>query len=336
MSEKLNTNKKDVLGLIDDKDWLQQKEIDDLKKIDSSNFDFNSELSPTEKQKFLSKLNTEFVKAYSNAFGEKEWESIAQNWSIDSKVLKDRTWSELYTLYTSICQKLWEQPNSLEFVVYSSVSMKIMSEWKTVQNKENFQKAINLQEELLQIEPNNTKVLINTWNMYTERWLINLKSNSAEDGFQSINDFKTALDYYDKAWNEPAAIANKGLVYLSMWENDKALSAYEQAFQLNPNDKLIWHNLITLYMEQGKNLEALSCMEKLFTDDAEHLKRIKDTKQKPIAEKENKESIWEQMKTFIDEISNGLLRDWKQAMEVSWFKIYIADWERWEITTPKI
>ncbi len=248
MVENLWLSKDEILGVLNADQNLSELEISNLERIESSDVDLMTVLTPKERRQFFDDMNMEYHWLYKNTFWAMEFDSIMKDWRISKQILQDRTDSRVYKLYVNLCKKLWESPNSLEFMVCNSASLyaserwkdEILSWWDWYQKY--FDTAISLQNQILQKEPDNKKVLNNLWNMYAERGLFNLQN----DPSNAKQDLTTSLKYFDLTMWDKTSLANKWLVYFALGNVDASIQCYDKLFKTDSTNIGLVHNLVKL------------------------------------------------------------------------------------------
>ena len=152
---------------------------------------------------------------------------------------------------------------------------------KQYEEKGDFQNALKTYEKALEIEPDNTAVLINMGYTYQltgnndeaiRTYLEALKIDPYDamgwvnlgNAYQKTGDETTALAIYQKAiemnpWN-PVALYNIGNHYYRNEEIKPAISAYQKAVALDPSLALAYFNLTKAYIKTQAFAEALSAV----------------------------------------------------------------------------
>ncbi|MEI6334157.1 MAG: tetratricopeptide repeat protein [Methylococcaceae bacterium] len=146
----------------------------------------------------------------------------------DKKALAEQTLSKLINL-------------EKQDVVSRLLLIKLMSEYP-----DKVQDTLKLLDETAQIEPNNPEALV-----YKAAYLIKLKRN--QEAFELANKIETRFP--------KLALAKllKGDVYLQEKKLDKATDMYQQAYKIEPNDRVLF-TLADLMIAQKKQPEAIKLL----------------------------------------------------------------------------
>lgn len=226
MPEEINKN--EIINWIDWNLWLSPEEFELLKKIKNSNLDLKNWLTKQEKQKFMDNLNQDFQYSLLLTMSQSQelepyLKLAKENKEFDSNLIESIKSTEQYKIYVNVCEKIGETPNSPDFMIYNissvyatKIAEQMKNDWQPWY-QEYLDLAMNFQEKILQKEPDNAKALTNLWNTYAVKWFLNLDNdkNLAED------NFKTALNFYDRVWNDPDINANREKINKILWTKEK-------------------------------------------------------------------------------------------------------------------
>ena len=143
--------------------------------------------------------------------------------------------------------------------------------------------AIVYYNKLLRAEPNNYEVLIKIGECYQETGNASLAAESFNKALTLSKNSTVALTNLEKIWrqqiyktpSDAEAHANLGVIYQQKGDYSAALSEYQKAEQLNPNNMTTKLNLGTLYQEQKKYEQAITMYDKVLFSDANNVEARK-------------------------------------------------------------
>jgi tetratricopeptide (TPR) repeat protein len=162
----------------------------------------------------------------------------------DQKKLNNILWQAKMQLKTNwmkakrILQTgLNEFPNNIELLLFLA---------EIYFSKKNFRKAIAVYHEILIIEPNNNTAIFQLAN-----------------SFMAINEFKLALDYYDRLYTAfPELLYNKAYAYSEIGRNDKSIAVLENIFSYKITSVLPYIFLAELYFLDSRYKDSINTLEK--------------------------------------------------------------------------
>ena len=113
-------------------------------------------------------------------------------------------------------------------------------------SKKLFRKAIGVYHDILRIEPDNSNAIFQLAN-----------------SFMAINEYKLAIDYYDKLFsNFPELLYNKAFAYSKIGRNDKSIEILENIFYYKITSLLPYVFLAELYFLDGRHKDSIKTLEK--------------------------------------------------------------------------
>jgi tetratricopeptide (TPR) repeat protein len=245
-----------------------------------------------------------FLKELQEFEDESKWKKVwvctertAENWYTNlyqSGDVEKILISQIYNNKWVVLYELWRYEEAME--MYDEVlklnpnnsdgylnKWNVLYEWK-------YKEAIEMYNKALELNPNYSFAYNNKWNVLCELW-----------------KYKEAIEMYNKALelnpNYSLAYNNKWLVLDKLWRYEEAIGMYDKVLELNPNDFSVYYDkCLVLYKLQNIKLARLHW----FVSNLIH---------------------WNDIEYTLDEKEKQKIRELIKTQDFEWLRRYLLDLE---------